>query len=89
MPSTASMLCALRRSAVQLPTNGVGAPSLCRHGAEDHLLVDRFEGKHINSPNDVVVKSDGSIYFTDPPYGLKQGDKDPAKEPTAYRRIFP
>lgn len=34
-------------------------------------LVDSFEGKKLNSPNDPVVKSDGSIYFTDPDYGLK------------------
>lgn len=33
-------------------------------------LADRYEGKRLNSPNDVVVKSDGSIYFSDPPYGL-------------------
>lgn len=33
-------------------------------------LADTFEGKRLNSPNDVVVKSDGGIYFTDPPYGL-------------------
>ncbi|MCW3097546.1 MAG: gluconolactonase [Chthonomonadaceae bacterium] len=33
-------------------------------------LTDTFEGKRLNSPNDVVVKSDGGIYFTDPPYGL-------------------
>src|SRR5690348_3888012 len=32
------------------------------------ILVDRFEGKRFNSPNDVVVKSDGTIWFTDPPY---------------------
>lgn len=35
------------------------------------VLADRFEGKRLNSPNDVVSKSDGSIYFTDPPYGVK------------------
>jgi gluconolactonase len=35
--------------------------------------VDNCEGKKFNSPNDVVVKSDGSIYFTDPPYGLPKG----------------
>jgi len=35
------------------------------------VLADRYKGKRLNSPNDVVVKSDGSIYFTDPPYGLK------------------
>ena len=34
------------------------------------VLADRFEGKRLNSPNDVVVKSDGAIYFTDPPYGV-------------------
>ena len=34
-------------------------------------LVSHYEGKKLNSPNDIVVKSDGSIYFTDPPYGLK------------------
>jgi gluconolactonase len=33
-------------------------------------LADRYEGKRLNSPNDIVVKSDGSVYFTDPPYGL-------------------
>ena len=33
-------------------------------------LVDRFEGKRLNSPNDIVVKSDGTIWFTDPPYGI-------------------
>jgi gluconolactonase len=36
----------------------------------DEILVDRFEGKRLNSPNDVVVKSDGSVWFTDPPYGI-------------------
>jgi gluconolactonase len=34
------------------------------------ILADEFQGKKLNSPNDVVVKSDGSIYFTDPPYGI-------------------
>jgi len=34
-------------------------------------LADKYQGKRLNSPNDVVVKSDGSIYFTDPPYGCK------------------
>ena len=34
------------------------------------ILVDRFDGKRFNSPNDVVVKSDGSIWFSDPPYGI-------------------
>lgn len=34
------------------------------------VLVDRYQGKKLNSPNDVVVKSDDSIWFTDPPYGI-------------------
>jgi gluconolactonase len=45
------------------------------------VLADRFEGKRLNSPNDLVYGRDGSLYFTDPPYGLpSQGDQDPAKE---------
>jgi gluconolactonase len=44
------------------------------------VLADRYEGKRLNSPNDVIVKSDGAIYFTDPPYGLPKQDDDPAKE---------
>ncbi len=35
------------------------------------VLADSFRGKRLNSPNDVVVKSDGSIWFTDPPYGIE------------------
>jgi sugar lactone lactonase YvrE len=34
-------------------------------------LADRYEGKRLNSPNDVIVRSDGTVYFTDPPYGLR------------------
>jgi gluconolactonase len=34
------------------------------------VLIDRFDGKPLNSPNDIVVKSDGSIWFTDPPFGI-------------------
>ena len=35
------------------------------------VLAERFQGKRLNSPNDIVVKSDGSIYFTDPPYAIQ------------------
>jgi gluconolactonase len=35
------------------------------------VLVDKFQGKPLNSPNDIVVKSDGAIYFTDPPYAVQ------------------
>jgi len=44
------------------------------------VLADRYEGKRLNSPNDLVVRSDGTIYFTDPPYGLPKGLQDPAAE---------
>ncbi len=44
------------------------------------IVADRYEGKRLNSPNDVVTKSDGSIYFSDPPYGLEKMDEDPRKE---------
>ncbi len=45
------------------------------------VLADSYQGKKLNSPNDVVYRSDGSLYFTDPPYGLQtQGDDDPQKE---------
>ena len=45
------------------------------------ILADRYQGKRLNSPNDLVYRSDGSLYFTDPPYGLpKKNDDDPAKE---------
>ncbi len=40
------------------------------------ILAERYEGKRLNSPNDVVVKSDGSIYFTDPPYGIKKEQEE-------------
>jgi gluconolactonase len=43
-------------------------------------VVDRYEGKKLNSPNDLVFHSDGSLYFTDPPYGLPKADDDPSKE---------
>jgi gluconolactonase len=45
------------------------------------ILADKYQGKQLNSPNDVVYKSDGSLYFTDPPYGLRtQLDSDPEKQ---------
>lgn len=40
------------------------------HDGRITVLADRFEGKRLNSPNDVVVKSDGSVWFTDPDYGI-------------------
>jgi len=67
-----------------------GAVLLCQHGnrriarigadMKVTTLMDKFEGKKLNSPNDLVFRSDGSLYFTDPPYGLPKGDDDPMKE---------
>ena len=67
-----------------------GAVLICQHGDRRIVrvskdlqitpVVERFEGKRFNSPNDLVYKSDGSLYFTDPPYGLAKQDDDPAKE---------
>ncbi len=44
------------------------------------VLADRYEGKRLNSPNDLVYRSDGSLYFTDPPFGLPRVFSDPRKE---------
>ena len=67
-----------------------GTVVLCQHGNRRVVsigtdmkmttIVDRYQGKRLNSPNDVVFRSDGSMYFTDPPYGLPQQDSDPNKE---------
>ncbi|HEY1649859.1 MAG TPA: SMP-30/gluconolactonase/LRE family protein [Terracidiphilus sp.] len=67
-----------------------GAVLLCEHAnrrivriTKDMLisvLVDKYQGKRLNSPNDLVYRADGSLYFTDPPYGLPKEDSDPAKE---------
>ncbi len=63
-----------------LTLDAAGRLLACEHGARrvsrtkaDGTLVtlaDRYQGQRLNSPNDIVVRSDGSIYFTDPPYGL-------------------
>jgi gluconolactonase len=44
--------------------------SRTEHDGRVVTIADRYQGKRLNSPNDVVVKSDGSIWFTDPPYGI-------------------
>lgn len=47
---------------------------------QETVLADRYEGKRLNNPNDLVVKSDDSVYFTDPDFGLPLFGKDPRKE---------
>ena len=44
------------------------------------VLAERYQGKRLNSPNDLVYKSGGALYFTDPYFGLPQFDQDPRKE---------
>ena len=49
-------------------------------GGGKRTLVDAYQGKRLNSPNDAVFKSNGDLYFTDPPYGLPERAKDPRRE---------
>jgi gluconolactonase len=51
------------------------------------VLADRYGGKRLNSPNDLVYRSDGWLYFTDPPHGLPKEDQDPKKE-LAFNGIY-
>jgi gluconolactonase len=62
---------------------------MCEHGdrrvsrvenGRKVTLVDHYMGKKLNSPNDVIFKSNGDMYFTDPPYGLEGKNDDPKKE---------
>lgn len=57
------------------------------HDGGRQVLADSFDGKRLNSPNDVVVKSDGSIWFTDPTYGIDseyEGDAAPSEIGESY-----
>ena len=62
---------------------------MCQHGdrriaklsgGKFVTLADKYQGKRLNSPNDLVFKSNGDLYFTDPPYGLPKQVDDPGKE---------
>ena len=44
------------------------------------VIASHYQGKRLNSPNDLIVKSDGSIYFSDPPYGLGEAFSEPAEQ---------
>jgi len=67
-----------------------GRLTICQHGnrrvirVEPHgnvtVLADRYQGRRLNSPNDVVYRSDGTVFFTDPPFGLPGVFDDPSKE---------
>jgi gluconolactonase len=67
-----------------------GRLTICQHGnrrilrvearGNTTVLADRYQGRRLNSPNDLVYKSDGSLYFTDPPFGLPRMADDPRRE---------
>ena len=66
----------------RLTINQHGNRRVVRLESEGKLVVlaDKFEGKRLNSPNDLVYRSDGTLYFTDPPFGLPKFFDDPRKE---------
>ncbi len=62
------------------------------HSGRITVLMDRFEGKRLNSPNDVVVHSDGSVWFTDPAFGILsdyEGERAPQELPLNLYRLDP
>lgn len=73
-----------------LTLDNEGRLIICQHGDRQvarvkqrnqwEPLATNFQGKRLNSPNDVVLRSNGDVYFTDPPYGLDKGNADPRKE---------
>ncbi len=73
-----------------LALDGEGRLTICEHGDRrvsvltrgggKMTLVDRYQGRRFNSPNDLVIDAQGSIYFTDPPYGLPEGADDPRRQ---------
>lgn len=80
-----------------LTFDGQGRLTLCQHGDRrvsrreaDGTLVSiasTFEGKRLNSPNDLVYDANGNLWFTDPPYGLPGTFKDPTKE-IAFQGVY-
>jgi gluconolactonase len=58
-----------------------------KDGKTIKVLVDRYEGKRFNSPNDLAYHSNGDLYFTDPPYGLQKKDRKPNEEEFPGREL--
>ncbi|MEM1360884.1 MAG: SMP-30/gluconolactonase/LRE family protein [Pseudomonadota bacterium] len=52
------------------------------------VLIDSYDGKRLSSPNDVVVKSDGSIWFTDPPFGIQNNYEGHKSEPELGQHVY-
>jgi gluconolactonase len=72
-----------------LAFNRAGELVMCQHGdrrvakwvgGKFVTLADRYAGKRLNSPNDLAIRSNGDVYFTDPPYGLPKHTADPGRE---------
>ena len=61
----------------------VTAMSLTGNGGK-RTIADNVNGKRFNSPNDVVAHTNGSYYFTDPPYGMPKREKDPSRETEGF-----
>jgi gluconolactonase len=62
--------------------HGMRRVTRTEHDGSITVLADRYQGKRLNSPNDVVVKSDGTVWFSDPPYGILsdyEGHKTPGE----------
>jgi gluconolactonase len=80
-----------------LTFNPDGRLTMCQHGnrrvirVEPHgnitVLADRYDGRRLSSPNDLVYRSDGTLFFTDPPFGLPGTFDDPDKE-LAFSGVF-
>ena len=69
--------------------HGTRSVTRTEHNGDVTTLADRFDGKRLNAPNDVVVKSDGTVWFSDPTYGILsdyEGFKSPPEQ--AHRSVF-
>jgi gluconolactonase len=60
--------------------HGNGAVERLEKDGKRTVLASKYDGKRLNSPNDLVYKSDGVLYFTDPPFGFRKVGEDPKKE---------
>ena len=71
MPSSPTVTRGIATARCCTARTGCAPSSAPASAADDRtIVVDRWQGKRFNAPNDIVVKSDGTIWFTDPPYGL-------------------
>ena len=56
--------------------NGRRVSRMNPDGSDVETVAEHWEGKHLNSPNDIVARGDGLLYFTDPPYGVKEHQRE-------------